>query len=1777
MDITENGDVCSLENDNVKTVNLNHGTDGSDAHTFECSRNTDKEINGAYSPLNDAHFFGNAVFNMYDEWYQTAPLSFQLLMKVHYSSNYENAFWDGSSMTFGDGHTTFHPLVSLDVVAHEVAHGVTEQNSDLIYSGQSGGINEAFSDMTGEAAEFYVRGENDWLTGADIFKGEGALRYMEDPTLDGNSIGHADDFYSGMDVHYSSGVFNRAFFLLSNSSGWDIQKAYDVMLDANRNYWTPSTTFEEGACGVVNAAEDLNYDIYPILFSFEQVGVTCDDLPFVDEDNDGISDYWETYYGLDNTDPSDANGDLDNDGLTNLSEYTLGTKPNNTDSDEDGLNDGAEVNEYETNPSDSDTDQDGLNDGEEVNTHQTSPTESDTDADGMPDGWEVLYELNPLIDDSLLDKDNDGRTNIEEYTQGSNPAITDVVDIEPNDTIETAQVLVNNFSVIYSPDIGDNQTNTSQSIPHVTILGSGDGSYDHYSFEVTTANSLAIFDIDSGADDPGAMDSYLTLYNSAGEILAENDDAGINNGQGGSTSSLDSYLEYNFEQTGTYVIQVGRCCVSPISDGANYVLHVSLQNAQLDTDKDGIPDYWEEQFALDINDPLDANLDGDEDGLTNLLEFQNASDPTKADTDEDGLTDGDEVFTHQTSPSSSDSDDDGLSDSVEIQQYGSDPNLSDSDSDGLNDGDEVNIHQTNLLLADSDGDGLNDGFEIQYGFDANTDNGESALDDDNDGLTNLQEFQWSTNPFNDDTDSDTLKDADEVNTHNTSPTNADSDSDNLFDGLEVNIYNTDPLNEDTDEDGMPDGWEVSYQLDPLVDDSDLDKDNDGKTNLEEYEAGTNPSTPVIIDLEPNDSIELAQHVASAFNLHYSADIGNSDSNTSETIPHVTILGTGDDTFDYYSFDVELANSYAIFDIDHGQSDNGFVDTYLTLYDEEGNTLAYNDDSSQSAGQGGSSSNLDSYIEYQFDTAGKYIIEVGRCCKGPVTLGADYTLNISLENVASDDDNDGISDYWEDNNGLDRTDATDATLDYDNDGLSNLQEYTLLTNPQLADSDADGVIDSEDEAPLNADIGQNEAPVFVSELPDVTFEALAELSHITLTIPEVTDNNVNPANVAAANPGPFALGTHTIEWVATDDAGNSSNAEQVIHVIDTTAPVMTFTPSVDIEARGFFTDVSQDITITALDTVDGAVETTYISDSKLKVGIHTITVAAEDKSGNVSNPSIAVTILPELQLTEQLTTTSNQAATLKVNLFGGAIGETSFTYVVNYNGQQIQQDTMSFSGNSTNLVVPMPSDIQNGEQLNVQLLSAENAFVTSKMSTIAITDANEAPRAHFDITQADEHISIVEINNGQAVVTASTHDINGDTLTLSWGGTTELIDIDNDTHTFTFDPTNLDPGIYPLEFNVQEANTDDKLSTNIALAIIVADNSALNLSLETDSDNDGIADAVEGLNDDDQDGIPDYLDNNTNPNMLPMHSNEEPIQTLSHLHMSLGDMAKLTKGALAQNGLLSYNDLALWQINGQAVENSQDDDFIAITSINEFSIVGLNTMDDTVPVIIPLPAGQSVPLNASYRKYSPEKGWFNFVIDSRNTISSAMKTTDGSCPNIDSTNYQSGLIAGSECIQLIIEDGGPNDADNTINGEIDDPGVLVVENENKAPEVTLTINVNNVIENQNVTLTADATDINGDELTYHWSQLSGPTINLNSNTAAITFKAPEVEEDTTVEIQVTVSDSERQTSKRIAFIIAADTPEPEPEDNSGGAITSGLLALTTLLVRRRIIYHARKTA
>ncbi|WP_430639502.1 DUF7343 domain-containing protein [Haloferax volcanii] len=202
--------------------------------------------------------------------------------------------------------------------------------------------------------------------------------------------------------------------------------------------------------------------------------------------------------------------------------------------------------------------------------------------------------------------------------------------------------------------------------------------------------------------------------------------------------------------------------------------------------------------------------DADGDNLGNRDELDRGTDVLVADTDTDGVPDGEEVNRYETDPTSTDTDGDDLSDGVEINEQGSNPTETDTDGDGLDDGAEVTTHGTDPTTADTDGDGLDDGPEVnRYETDP------TSTDTDGDGLDDGPEVNVrETSPAAADTDGDGLEDGPEVNRYETNPTEADTDGDGLDDGREVTVIGTDPNRGDTDGDGRGDGAEVEAGTDP---------------------------------------------------------------------------------------------------------------------------------------------------------------------------------------------------------------------------------------------------------------------------------------------------------------------------------------------------------------------------------------------------------------------------------------------------------------------------------------------------------------------------------------------------------------------------------------------------------------------------------------------------------------------------------------------------------------------------------------------------------------------------------------------------------------------------------------------------------------------------------------------------------------------------------------------------------------------------------------------------
>ncbi|MGX5212499.1 M4 family metallopeptidase [Streptomyces violaceus] len=230
---TQSGSTYNLTDGargNHKTYNLNRGTSGTGT-LF--SGPDDVWGNGTPSNLEsagaDAHYGAALTWDYYKNVHGRSGIrgdGVGAYSRVHYGNNYVNAFWSDSCfcMTYGDGSGNANPLTSIDVAAHEMTHGLTSNTAGLNYSGESGGLNEATSDIFGATVEFYANNSSDvgdYLIGEEIdINGDGTpLRYMDKPSKDGSS---KDSWYSGIgsiDVHYSSGPANHFFYLLSEGSG----------------------------------------------------------------------------------------------------------------------------------------------------------------------------------------------------------------------------------------------------------------------------------------------------------------------------------------------------------------------------------------------------------------------------------------------------------------------------------------------------------------------------------------------------------------------------------------------------------------------------------------------------------------------------------------------------------------------------------------------------------------------------------------------------------------------------------------------------------------------------------------------------------------------------------------------------------------------------------------------------------------------------------------------------------------------------------------------------------------------------------------------------------------------------------------------------------------------------------------------------------------------------------------------------------------------------------------------------------------------------------------------------------------------------------------------------------------------------------------------------------------------------------------------------------------------------------------------------------------------
>jgi bacillolysin len=276
----------------IETYNCKKGSSYTSATDFIDADNSWTEYNNANydNVAGDAHFGAQST---YDYWkgvfgrnsYDNAGA--KIKSYVHFDDTpgdgvgYENAYWDGAEMTYGDGASTFKPLTALDVCGHEIGHAVCEKTANLTYSGESGAMNEGLSDIWGASVEKYtvdkfaLTGKSTYLIGEEIMKAGGALRSMSSPNTYSQPAYYKGSYwYAGTSdnggVHTNSGVLNYWYYLISNGktgtnekgaafavTGIGLTDAAKITFRMESVYMTASSTYANARTYSIQAATDL--------------------------------------------------------------------------------------------------------------------------------------------------------------------------------------------------------------------------------------------------------------------------------------------------------------------------------------------------------------------------------------------------------------------------------------------------------------------------------------------------------------------------------------------------------------------------------------------------------------------------------------------------------------------------------------------------------------------------------------------------------------------------------------------------------------------------------------------------------------------------------------------------------------------------------------------------------------------------------------------------------------------------------------------------------------------------------------------------------------------------------------------------------------------------------------------------------------------------------------------------------------------------------------------------------------------------------------------------------------------------------------------------------------------------------------------------------------------------------------------------------------------------------------------------------------------------------
>ncbi|MCZ0757576.1 Ig-like domain-containing protein [Vibrio diabolicus] len=558
----------------------------------------------------------------------------------------------------------------------------------------------------------------------------------------------------------------------------------------------------------------------------------------------------------------------------------------------------------------------------------------------------------------------------------------------------------------------------------------------------------------------------------------------------------------------------------------------------------------------------------------------------------------------------------------------------------------------------------------------------------------------------------------------------------------------------------------------------------------------------------------------------------------------------------------------------------------------------------------------------------------------------------------------------------------------------------------------------------------------------------------------------------------SIGTVTVQYSVKDGNGGKATAKAIVTIKSAKldAPTITAPSDIEVNASSLFTKVALGSAV-ARDSTGKLLPVSLVdSTTFFRPGTNTVYWRTQDSDGNVAEASQTVTVYPLISISKDAQTTEGTNHSVTIHLNGPS---PSYPVVVPYtvSGSTDSDDhaltsgeVVITSGTEGKLSFELLNDGQSEgvETLVIDLDSTLNLGSKSRY-TLTIFEENVAPKVSVSVSQAGEQRSQIENGVEPVTITSSVNDANmSDIHSFRWTSDSDVLNQaiagQMYSETLTFSPQLLSSAIYNLQLTVTDNGTPPlSVTRNVYLEVV---QTLAELGSE-DSDGDLIPDDQEGHNDSDGDGIPDYLDAISDCNVIQQVVSEKDRFLIEGqpgvcLRKGITILTNTTGGALLLDEELP-KDINMKSIGG----------------IFDFVVTNLPLPGQSYQLV--LPQRLPVPANAVYRKYNAEQGWIDFIEDAQNTVSSSAGEA-GYCPPPGHSSWSQGLTEGDWCVQLTIEDGGPNDDDGLANGSVVDPGVVAARvNNNALPQAI----DDNAFVSLNGTVTLDVlsndTDADGDGL------------------------------------------------------------------------------------------------